>query len=128
MGCALENEVVAAEERLKLAMISSDTDELNQLLSNDLIFTNHLGQILSKNDDLAAHQKGDFKIKILSLSDQIIKACGDVVIVSVHAKIVGCYKNEATSGDFRFTRVWQKLDNNWQVIAGHSCTVAIAEH
>jgi len=121
---ALKKEIIEAEESLKFAMISSDIEALNQLLSKDLIFTNHLGQLLSKNDDLAAHNKGDFKINDLSLSDQIIKASGNVVIVSVHANIVGSYKGEATSGNFRFTRVWEKLDSKWQVLAGHSSIVA----
>ena len=121
---AFKKEIVEAEESLKLAMISSDIEVLNQLLSKDLIFTNHMGQILSKNDDLAAHKKGDFKISDLSLSDQIIKISGDVVIVSAHAKIVGSYKGEATSGNFRFTRVWEKLDSKWQVLAGHASIVA----
>ncbi len=124
MDSALKKEIIEAEESLKFAMISSDIEALNQLLSKDLIFTNHLGQLLSKNDDLAAHNKGDFKINDLSLSDQIIKASGNVVIVSVHANIVGSYKGEATSGNFRFTRVWEKLDSKWQVLAGHSSIVA----
>jgi len=121
---ALKKEIVEIEESLKLAMISSDIEVLNQLLSKDLVFTNHLGQLLSKSDDLAAHTKGDFKINDLSLSDQIIKPSGNVVIVSAHAKIVGSYKGETTSGNFRFTRVWEKLDNQWQVLAGHASIVA----
>lgn len=124
MDSALKKEIVEIEESLKLAMISSDIEVLNQLLSKDLVFTNHLGQLLSKSDDLAAHTKGDFKINDLSLSDQIIKPSGNVVIVSAHAKIVGSYKGETTSGNFRFTRVWEKLDNQWQVLAGHASIVA----
>jgi len=121
---ALKNEIIEAEESLKLAMISSDIEALNQLLSNDLVFTNHMGQLLSKSDDITAHKQGDFKISTLSLSEQIIKAVGKVVIVSAHAKIVGSYKGELTSGNFRFTRVWEKFDSKWQVLAGHASTVA----
>lgn len=124
MDSALKKEIVEAEESLKLAMISSDIEILNQLLSKDLIFTNHLGQIISKSDDLDAHTRGDFKINELSLSEQIVKPSGNVVIVSAHTKIVGSYKGQATSGNFRFTRVWGKLDSKWQVLAGHASIVA----
>lgn len=124
MNSVLRNEILKVEESLRLAMISSDTDALNELLSDNLVFTNHMGEILSKMDDLAAHKKGDFKISSLLLSDQIIKVSGDVVIVSVHAKIVGHYKGEATSGNFRFTRIWENLMNKWQVSAGHASIVA----
>jgi ketosteroid isomerase-like protein len=124
MDSALKNEIIEAECNLKLAMISSDVGALNHLLSNDLVFTNHLGEILSKSDDIAAHKKGDFKISSLSLSEQVIKSSGDVVIVSAHAKIVGSYKGEPTSGNFRFTRVWEKFNSKWQVVAGHASIVA----
>lgn len=123
MECALNDEIVEAEENLRLAMISSDIEALNQLLSRELMFTNHMGKILSKSDDLAAHKKGDFKISSLSLTDQMIKTAGDVVIVSAHAKILGSYKGEVTSGNFRFTRVWKKFESTWQVLAGHASTV-----
>ena len=124
MNSTLKNKIIAAEDSLRLAMISSDIEALNQLLSKDLVFTNHMGQILSKSDDIAAHKQGDFKISALSLSEQIIKASGDVVIVSAHAKIVGSYQGEPSSGNFRFTRVWEIFDGKWQVIAGHASIVA----
>ena len=124
MDSTLKNKIIAAEDSLRLAMISSDIEALNQLLSKDLVFTNHMGQILSKSDDIAAHKQGDFKISALSLSEQIIKASGDVVIVSAHANIVGSYQGEPSSGNFRFTRVWEKFESKWQVIAGHASIVA----
>ncbi len=125
MDLILESEIVKAEESLRLAMISSDVETLNQLLSKDLMFTNHMGLLLSKDDDLAAHRKGDFKIISLLLSDQVIKCSGEVVVVSSHAKIVGSYKGEAANGNFRFTRVWEKFESKWQVVAGHSSVVSV---
>jgi len=124
MDSVLEKEIIEAEQSLKLAMISSDFEVLNKLLSEELMFTNHMGQILSKKDDLNAHKKGDFKIDTLSLTEQVIKSAGEVVIVSAHAKIVGSYKGEVTSGNFRFTRVWEKRDSKWQVLVGHASMVA----
>jgi len=123
MDSVLRKEIVEAEERLKLAMISSDVEALDQLLSEDLIFTNHLGQMLSKSDDLAAHTKGDFKINELSLFDQIIMPSCDVVVVTVHSNVIGSYKGEATNDNLCFTRVWEKLDKHWQVMAGHASIV-----
>lgn len=114
------SEINQAEEQLRLAMISSDIEALNLLISDDLVFTNHLGLVLTKSDDLAAHQSGDVVINSLQLSDQIIRFAGDAIVISTHAKIEGSYKGEASGGDFRFTRVWQKKTDSWQVIAGHA--------
>ena len=124
MDSAIENEIIQAEESLRSAMVSSDIEQLKLLLSDSLIFTNHMGQILSKSDDIIAHQKGDFKISTLLLSEQIIEPMAGAIIVSSHAKIEGSYKGEASGGNFRFTRVWGKSESKWQVLAGHASIVA----
>lgn len=51
-----EAQVLNAEERLRLAMMDSDVAQLTLLLADDLLFTNHLGHLLSKQADLAAHE------------------------------------------------------------------------
>jgi hypothetical protein len=39
-------------------MLRSDVVVLDELLAPELIFTNHLGRVLGKEDDLAAHRSG----------------------------------------------------------------------
>lgn len=115
-----ENEIIKVEEKLRNAMLSSDVAILDELLSPNLIFTNHLGQIISKTDDLEGHEKGDFKIENLKLFEQQIKLVGEVAIVSVLAEILGKYKGSPANGNFRFTRVWTDVSGTWQVVVGHS--------
>ena len=120
-----ETQIVEVEEQLRLAMLQSDVRTLNDLLAPDLIFTNHLGQTLSKNEDLDAHQSGTLKIEALTPSEQHIKRIGDVAIVSVRARIVGSYAGTRSESDFRFTRVWAlRSTGHWQVVAAHSSLVA----
>jgi ketosteroid isomerase-like protein len=124
MNKNVESQIMNAEERLRQAMLCSDTNELDKLLSPDLIFTNHLGQLIGKEDDLAAHKSGSLKINELITSEEHIRFLGDVVIVSVRMKINGSYEGTPTNGDLRFTRVWAlSSDNEWRVIAGHSSVV-----
>lgn len=120
-----EDQIVGAEEKLRLAMLSSDVSALNELLAPDLIFTNHLGQRLSKMDDLEAHHSGALMVSVLEPSDQHINFATDkVAIVSVRVHIVGEYAGEPAGGDFRFTRVWVQTETgNWQVVAAHAGVV-----
>ena len=124
MSGSVEKQIIEVEEKLRKAMLSSNIDALDKLLSPNLIFTNHFGLVISKSDDLEAHKKGDFKINSLTISEQIIRLSGPVAIVSTHAHISGIYKGTPTSGNFRFTRVWQKETAVWQVTAGHSNMIA----
>ncbi|WP_257969650.1 nuclear transport factor 2 family protein [Vibrio parahaemolyticus] len=45
-------EILEAEEKLKTSMLNSDMIVLQYLLSDDLVFVNHLGHRTSKQDDI----------------------------------------------------------------------------
>lgn len=121
----LKTQIIEAEEHLRIAMLSSDVKTLNELLAPELIFTNHLGQLLSKQDDLVAHQSGTIKISDLTPSEQDIRLlCENVAIVSVRMHLSGSYAGIPSKGDFRFTRIWTlSSDGIWHVLAAHSSLV-----
>jgi len=124
MSHPVKIQIIECEEQLKEAMLHSDIYVLDNLLANDLIFTNHLGHVMTKQDDLEAHKSKAIKISEISLSDQNIKIQGGIVIVTVKAHIAGCFNNEKSENDFRFTRVWRKDSSGaWQIVAGHSSIV-----
>jgi ketosteroid isomerase-like protein len=117
----LEAQIVDAENRLRAAMLSSDVSALNELLAPELVFTNHLGQLLGKEDDLAAYRSGMLKVKELKSSEQQIRLNGEVAIVSVRMLLTGSYDGAPANGDFRFTRVWAlSPSKRWHVIAAHA--------
>jgi hypothetical protein len=43
-------------------MLASDVGVLDELLALEIIITNHLGKLLTKQNDLAAHQSGLIQI------------------------------------------------------------------
>jgi ketosteroid isomerase-like protein len=121
----LERQIIEAEEKLRLAMLDSDVNALNELLANELIFTNHLGQIFTKQDDINAHQSGIINIETITPSEQQIKLVdSNVAIVTVKVNIIGSYAGIKSNFIFRFTRVWHlSLNNIWQVIVAHSSVI-----
>lgn len=124
MNQPIKEQIEACEERLKQAMLQSDVFTLDELLAPNLIFTNHLGQLMTKQDDLEAHRSGMLKINEITLSDQKIHIYNDVAIVSVQAHILGGFAGQISESDFRFTRIWNKSSSNvWQIIAGHSSII-----
>jgi len=120
----MANVIEIHEENLQQAMLFSDIEKLDILLSSELIFTNHIGQVISKQDDIDAHKSGVIRFEEISLDDQKIIAHDELAIVTVQASIVGFYKDVKSNGTFRFTRVWRKkCDDSWKVIVGHSSLV-----
>ena len=117
----MKENIIRSEERLRLAMESSNIDELEELIDDDLIFTTHFGQVLSKSEDLAIHRSGDLKFKSVTLSDPRILFQGETAIVSVTADICATFKSENADGVFKFTRVWANAHGSYKVVAGHAC-------
>lgn len=83
------------------------------------------GELLGKQDNLAAHKSGLIKIDELKPSEQHIQLHGEVAIVSVRMQSSGSYNGSPTNGDFRFTRVWVvSSSGTWHIVAAHIGTVA----
>ncbi|BAZ67784.1 MAG: nuclear transport factor 2 family protein [Pelatocladus maniniholoensis HA4357-MV3] len=116
----VETQIIKAEEQLRLAMLASDVSTLNELLAPEIIITSHLGELLTKQDDLAAHESGLIKINELKPSEQHIQLHTEVAIVSVRMQLSGSYNGRPANGDFRFTRVWAvSSSGNWHIVAAH---------
>lgn len=107
-----------AEEALRLAMLSSDVDQLSRLIHDDLMFVGPHGQVVSKRDDLALHGSGEQRITRLAIEERRLQASADLGVVSVRAAMSGVFKGQAFEGMFRYLRVWRQTASGWQVIAG----------
>lgn len=115
------SEVDVYEARLREAMLTSDVEELDRLIDDDLVFTAFNGQIATKEDDLGMHRSGAIKIDSLDVLDLRARELGEVALVVAHVRISGTFQGQPASGEFRFTRVWHMKPEGWQIIVG-SCT------
>lgn len=114
----------AQEARLRQAILASDLRELDALIAEDLLFVGHLGQILTKEMDLAAYRSGALKVDRLEFSETDVRPMGEVVTVVTRASLAGSYEKAPFTGDFRYTRIWRLQAGAWQIAAGHCSAVA----
>ena len=125
MDRTMETQILEAEEQLRVAMLRSDVPALDRLLAPELIFTNHLGQVLGKKDDLEVHQSGLLRIVELVPSERHLQLFDKIAVVSVRVCLSGMYDGCPADGDFRFTRVWAAAPDrdSWHIVAAHSTLV-----
>lgn len=124
MDHPLQSQIIEVEERLRQAMLHHDVSVLDQLISPDLLFTSHYGQLISKEDDLAFHRAGILNLKEAEPSQQQIRLYSDFAIVSVLMHLVGTYEGTPVDQQIRYTRIWLILpDGSIQLIAGHMSEV-----
>ena len=114
----------AQEARLRRAILAGDVNELDALIAEDLLFVSHLGQILTKETDLAAYRSGALKIDRLDFSETDVRPMGEVVVVVTRASLAGSHENAPFSGEFRYTRLWRQRAGAWQIAAGHCSAIA----
>jgi len=120
----VESQIEAAEQQLRLAMLASDVESLDALISPNLIFTTHFGSVLSKQDDLEIHRSGALRFQTIEPSERKMLNLDHVVYVSVRVRVSGIFRGSPFQDDIRFSRVWQLSQNNaWQVIAGQATVV-----
>lgn len=116
--------VVELEERLERAMRASDVQALDELLADDLLFTNHQGMVVTKQEDLDVHRSGLLKLDSIVASDRRVRLLGPVAIVAVRVQLAGRYANDSFEGAFRYTRVWALQGARWRIVAAHASAVA----
>lgn len=105
-------------------MRTSDVPVLDELLADDLLFTNHQGVVVTKQEDLDVHRSGLLKLDSLVASDRSIRQLGPVAIVAVRVQLAGRYANDPFEGTFRYTRVWALQGERWRIVAAHASAVA----
>lgn len=119
-----ESEIAHVEERLRQAMLASGVDALDALISPELLYTNHLGQVFGKEEDLDAHRSAVLRFHALDPADLRIRMHEGLAIVSVHMAVSGSYAGAGFAADLRFTRIWRRTrTGGWEVIAGHASQV-----
>lgn len=117
-----ETFIIACEERLRTAMLSSDVELLDELIADDLIFVNHLGQVLSKEMDIEAHRSGNLKMTGIDILDQRIRLLDRVAVTITRVNLSGIF-GTPFEGEFWYTRVWQNRIGTWQIVSGHCCSI-----
>jgi hypothetical protein len=120
---ALE-EIQEAERDILKAMVNSDVVELDRLISDELVFSAHNGEIFGKQMDLNAHRSGNIKVESVEPSDYHIRIFGETAIVFVLLRIKGYFFGNYSEGLFRFSRVWLKEGGQWKIVSGQSTLIS----
>ena len=122
------NDIIARyEERLRLAMIGGDVEEADRLFSDSLIFINHMGQLISKADDISAQKQakkqGTFKMTRMDIARQDIRMIDNVAVVISDAEVDVVINNEKMTDRLIYTRIWQEFDSDWKLVGGQATRV-----
>ena len=122
-------EIVVLEARLRMAQLGADLTALDDLISDDLLFTGPDGQLGSKAQDLEAYRSGTVKfIEHVPEELRIRRVSADVSISALRAQLTVDVAGSLARGAYRYTRIWAREDGQaWRVVGGHVSVVNPAD-
>ncbi len=116
------------EAELRQAQLNADVDALDRLIDDALLFAGPDGALASKADDLAAHRSGVVRFNSHEPLAMAWRAVSDdVALVSLLARLTVQIHGSSVTGDFRYTRVWQRdaeHPERWRIVGGQVSAVS----
>jgi len=113
----LKSEVLKIEEERNRALQESDADALDRIYSDDLVYTNARGYVLTKAEHLADIRAKNLKLTSFKHSDVEVRVHGNTGIVTGISTSLVEYKGAASSSPRRYVNVYVKENGLWR------CTV-----
>jgi hypothetical protein len=123
MTLSKQETIKTLEKRIWEAQLSADVSALDELISDNLLFTGLSGELETKAKDLDQHRSGKLKItKLLPLDLQIREIPGGA-IASVKMDASAIIQGQEVPAILRYTRVWIQENDHWVVAGGHMSVV-----
>jgi hypothetical protein len=102
------------------AQLRGDVDTLDQLASDNLLLTLPGMRVLTKDEALAVVRSGRMKFERYETSDVYIQMFDDAAVVTGRLQRTRIVDGATLDDDWRFTKVYLKLEGKWQVVAFHA--------
>lgn len=112
-----EREIRQRETRRVEALVRGDFGILDEILSDDLTYTHASGVYESKAQIMANLKSGQVKYESLTPEDVLVRVYGTTGVVTGVARVKVQVKSEHLSLQLRFTNVYVKKGDRWQMVA-----------
>ena len=112
-----EQEIRQREIRRFEAMLRVDVAALDDILSEDLTYTHATGVFETRAQFIAKLKSGQTKYESFAPEDMLVRIYGTTAVVTGVARVKVQVKGEHLGFQLRFTDVYVKKDNRWQMVA-----------
>lgn len=112
-----EQEIRQRETRRFEAMVQGDFAALDEILSEDLTYTHATGVFETKAEFIAKLKSGRTKYESFAPQDLLVRVYGTTGIVTGTARVKVQAGGEHLSFQLRFTDVYMKKGDRWQMVA-----------
>jgi len=118
-GTAPQGDLIALENRYITAMVEANRADLEKLLAPDYLSVAATGDVFDRAQTLGFYRPGE--LRGASAAEMKVRVYG------VTAVVIGRYDQTDKAGALwsgRFTDVWVRAGNSWQLVSEHFCKLA----
>ncbi len=112
-----EQEIRRQEARRFEAVVRGDVAALDEILSEDLAYTHATGVFETKPEFIAKLTSGQLKYESFTPEDMRVRVYGTTGVVTGVARVKVRVQGEALNFQLRFTDVYVKTGDRWQMVA-----------
>ncbi len=116
----VDQQIIQLEKQRLEAMTSADTDALALILADELTYTHTSAAQDTKQSLIQAIQSGTLKYESIATDDVSVRVYGDTAVVTGSAKLTVVARGQQNSFGLRFTDVYAKQEERWQMVAWQS--------
>ena len=128
LGQKPKDTVASLEQQWRTATLAADTSTIDKLLSDDYVGISWTGQVSTKTMQLDRLRNHALVLSKLDISDMKVKVVGSIAIVTCTAELDGVNEGNVMHGQFRYTRVWQRLPAGiWKITNFEATRIPSAE-
>lgn len=114
---AVRKQIEALEMQWRDAVVSNNVKQMDHLLADDYLGISANGTVETKAEALAQRRAGTVRIQSLTLSDIKVRVYGKTAVVTSRAELTGVNGESNISGNYRYTRVYNKRFGQWKIIS-----------
>lgn len=114
---AVRKQIETLEMKWRDAVINNDVRQMDHLLADDYLGISANGTVETKAEALAQRRAGTIRIRILNLSDIKVRLYGNTAVVTSRAQLSGINGQSDISGNYRYTRVYNRRFGQWKIIS-----------
>jgi len=113
----LHKNIEALEMQWRDAVLHHNVRVMDRLLADDYLGISANGTVETKAEELAQSRAGTLRIQSLNLSDIKVRVYGNTAVVTSRAELTGANGQSDISGNYRYTRVYNKRYGKWKIIS-----------
>ena len=106
------------------ALTKRDVEALDEIWTADYTFVNPRGELLSKAQRVANIKSGTTEFQTMRPDKDRLHVRGNVAVEVGRIVVEGEYSGHESSGEYRYTTVWIKIQKRWRMLANQITLIA----